>query len=73
MFDGVRAPPSAVFLSPDGNLLTGQRSWQGAVSQPDRLIPAPGPSAEQRLTVAGAEVDALDLVVATLRRVADEA
>jgi hypothetical protein len=27
MFDSKRALPSAVFLAPDGNLLTGQRAW----------------------------------------------
>ncbi|WP_146167662.1 Hsp70 family protein, partial [Micromonospora sp. MH33] len=73
MFDGQPALPSAVFLAPDGNLLTGQRAWQGAATQPDRFIPAPRRSPEQQLTVAGTEVEALDVVAATLRRVADEA
>jgi hypothetical protein len=73
MFDGEPALPSAVFLSADGNLLTGQRAWQAAVAHPERFIPAPRRSAEQQVTVAGTEVEALDLVAATLRRVADEA
>ncbi|MEH0829891.1 Hsp70 family protein [Micromonospora sp. CPCC 205714] len=72
-FDGEPALSSAVFLSDDGNVLTGQGAWQAAVADPRRFIPAPRRSAEQTLTVAGTEVDASDLVVATLRRVADEA
>ncbi|WP_441173153.1 Hsp70 family protein [Micromonospora palomenae] len=72
-FDGEPALSSAVYLSDDGTVLTGQRAWQSAVTDPRRFIPAPRRSAEQTLTVAGTEVDALDLVVATLRRVAAEA
>jgi molecular chaperone DnaK (HSP70) len=72
-FDGEPALSSAVFLSPDGNLLTGHQAWQAAVTHPERLIPAPRRSAEQHLTVADTELDALDLVAATLRRVAAEA
>ncbi|WP_238453413.1 Hsp70 family protein [Micromonospora sp. ATA51] len=73
MFDGEPALSSAVFLSEDGSLLTGQRAWQAAVAQPERFIPAPRRSVEQQVPVAGGEVEALDLVAATLRRVAEEA
>ncbi|GAA4581234.1 hypothetical protein GCM10023176_61860 [Micromonospora coerulea] len=54
-------------------MLTGHQAWQAAAGQPQRFIPAPRQSPEQRLTVAGTDVDAMDLVVATLRRVAEEA
>ncbi|PWR09722.1 Hsp70 family protein [Micromonospora sicca] len=73
MFDGEPALSSAVFLSEDGSLLTGQRAWQAAVAQPERFIPAPRRSVEQQVPVVGGEVEALDLVAATLRRVAEEA
>ncbi|WP_346125484.1 Hsp70 family protein [Micromonospora coerulea] len=73
LFDGEPALPSAVLLSADGTMLTGHQAWQAAAGQPQRFIPAPRQSPEQRLTVAGTDVDAMDLVVATLRRVAEEA
>ncbi|MEH0934435.1 Hsp70 family protein [Micromonospora psammae] len=72
-FDGEPALSSAVFLADDGNVLTGQRAWQAGIAEPQRFIPSPRRSAEQMLTVAGADVDTLDLVAATLRRVAGEA
>ncbi|MEV0811377.1 Hsp70 family protein [Micromonospora sp. NPDC050200] len=73
LFDGEPALSSAVFLAADGDVLTGQRAWQAAVGEPDRFIPAPRRSPEQTLPVGGVGVDALDLIVATLRRVAGEA
>ncbi|WP_433281808.1 hypothetical protein [Micromonospora sp. CA-244673] len=48
-----------MFLAPDGNLLTGQRAWQDAATQPDRFIPAPRRSPEQQLTVAAGAVGVL--------------
>ncbi|WP_241825681.1 Hsp70 family protein [Micromonospora sp. CB01531] len=73
MFDGEPALPSAVLLGGDGNVLTGHQAWHAAATDPQRFIPAPRQSPEQRLTVAGSDVDPLDLVAATLRRVAGEA
>ncbi|MEV0810851.1 Hsp70 family protein [Micromonospora sp. NPDC050200] len=73
LFDGEPALSSAVFLAADGDVLTGQGAWQAAVGEPERFIPAPRRSPEQTLTVGGVGVDALDLIVATLRRVAGEA
>lgn len=73
MFDGEPALPSAVLLSRDGNVLTGHQAWQAAATDPQRFIPAPRRSPEQQVTVAGTDVDTLDLVAATLRRVAGEA
>ncbi|MEU1812776.1 Hsp70 family protein [Micromonospora aurantiaca (nom. illeg.)] len=73
LFDGDPALPSAVLLNADGVVATGHQAWQAAVSFPDRFVPAPRHSPEQRVTVAGAEVDVLDLVAATLRRVAEQA
>ncbi|MCO1593795.1 Hsp70 family protein [Micromonospora sp. RHAY321] len=72
LFDGQPALSSAVLLSPDGGLLTGQGAWQAAAAAPDRFIPTPRRSPEQ-ITVAGTQVDGLDVVAATLRRVAEEA
>lgn len=74
LFDGEPELPSAVLLAPDGAMLTGHQAWQAAVSAPDRFVPAPRRSPEQhRITVVDTEVDGVDLVAATLRRVADQA
>ncbi|MEU5726750.1 Hsp70 family protein [Micromonospora sp. NPDC047738] len=73
MFDGEPALPSAVLLGGDGNVLTGHQAWQAAATDPQRFIPAPRQSPEQQLTIADTDVDTLDLVAATLRRVAGEA
>ncbi|MEU1969430.1 Hsp70 family protein [Micromonospora sediminicola] len=73
MFDGEPALPSAVLLAPDGVTLTGHQAWQAASRTPHRFIPHPRQPSEQRLTVADTDIDPLDLVAATLRRVADQA
>ncbi|WP_433493671.1 Hsp70 family protein [Micromonospora sp. CA-248089] len=73
MFDGEPALPSAVLVGGEGDVLTGHQAWQAAAADPQRFIPAPRRSPEQQLAVAGADVDTLDLVAATLRRVAAEA
>lgn len=73
LFDGEPELPSAVLLSPDGAALTGHQAWQAAATVPGRFIPSPRQPPDQRLNVAGTDVDPLDLVAATLRRVAQEA
>jgi hypothetical protein len=73
LFDGEPELPSAVLLTPGGDMVTGHQAWQQAASAPDRFVPAPRLSPEHGVTVADTEVDALDLVAATLRRVADQA
>ncbi|MEV0428305.1 Hsp70 family protein [Micromonospora sp. NPDC050495] len=65
--------PSAVLLSPGGETVTGHQAWQAAATAPDRFIPAPRQPPDQRLRVAGQDVDPLDLTAATLRRVNHEA
>ncbi|MCX4387291.1 Hsp70 family protein [Micromonospora peucetia] len=72
-FGAEPALSSAVFLSEDGSVVTGQGAWQAAVARPGRFIPAPRRSVEQQAPVAGGEVEALDLVAATLRQVAEHA
>lgn len=72
-FDGAPHLSSAVYLSPDGDVWTGQRAWQAAADQPNRFIPAPRRPTDDQLTIDGTVVDALDLAAATLRRVAAEA
>ncbi|MEV4481803.1 Hsp70 family protein [Micromonospora coxensis] len=74
LFDGEPELPSAVLLTPAGDTLTGHQAWQAATSTPDRFVPAPRHSPEQqRLSIADTEVDVLDLIAATLRRVAEQA
>ncbi|MFC4148058.1 Hsp70 family protein [Micromonospora mangrovi] len=73
LFDGEPELPSAVLINPGGDVSTGHQAWQAAATAPDRFIPAPRHSPEQRLNVAGAEMDVLDLVASTLRRVAEQA
>ncbi|MFG1888112.1 Hsp70 family protein [Micromonospora sp. NPDC049051] len=64
---------SAVFLSEDGGVITGQLAWQAAAGCPERFIPAPRRSIEQQVALPGGEADAVDLVAATLRQVAERA
>ncbi|MEU9509309.1 Hsp70 family protein [Micromonospora sp. NPDC048170] len=73
LFGGEPELPSAVLLPPEGDTLTGHQAWQAAVSAPDRFIPAPRQSPEQHLSIAGQQVEVVDLVAATLRRVAAHA
>ncbi|RKN46156.1 Hsp70 family protein [Micromonospora endolithica] len=64
---------SAVFLSVDGSVVTGQDAWRAAVAEPGRFFPAPRRSVEQQTPVSSGEVEGLDLVAATLRKVAEQA
>ncbi|WP_431728062.1 Hsp70 family protein [Verrucosispora sp. TAA-831] len=73
VFDGEPGLPSAVLVSDDGSVVTGQQAWRAAVAQPQRFVPVPRRPAEEQVSVAGAEVAPADLVAATLRRAADEA
>lgn len=73
LFDGEPELPSAVLLAPDGAAVTGHQAWQAAATAPDRFIPSPRQPPDQRLSVAGTDVDPLDMVAATLRQVAQEA
>ncbi|MEU8299740.1 Hsp70 family protein [Micromonospora sp. NPDC048909] len=72
-FDGAPHLPSAVHLSADGEVRTGQRAWQAAAEHPERFIPHPRRPADDQLTIDGTSVDGVDLVAATLRRVGTEA
>ncbi|MFI7492939.1 Hsp70 family protein [Micromonospora echinaurantiaca] len=72
-FDGTTHLPSAVYVSADGEVWTGQRAWQGAAGQPKRFVPNPRRPADDDITVDGTRVDAAELTAATLRRVAAEA
>ncbi|MFI7523778.1 Hsp70 family protein [Micromonospora globbae] len=72
-FDAAPHLPSAVYVSPSGEVWTGQQARQAAVEEPGRLIPSPRRPADDGLTVEGTTVDALEVVAAPLRRVAVEA
>ncbi|MEV4201958.1 Hsp70 family protein [Micromonospora globbae] len=72
-FDGVPYLPSAVYVSPGGEVWTGQQARQAAAGQPNRLIPSPRRPADDGLIVEGTAVDALEVTAAPLRRVAVEA
>ncbi|MFK3980588.1 Hsp70 family protein [Micromonospora sp. NPDC050397] len=73
MFDGAVVLPSSVLVHPGGEVLTGQHAWQAAVEHPDRFLVAPLRSGTQQVNVGGRDVEVMDLVAATLRRVAEEA
>jgi hypothetical protein len=71
-FDGVEQLPSAVFRNADGSWLTG--AWQAQASGPDRFEVSPVRRLrEDRVVLGGVQVEAVDLVAATLRRVAGQA
>ncbi|MET7710303.1 Hsp70 family protein [Micromonospora sp. NPDC005413] len=59
-------------LASDGTVLTGHAALRAAGADPGRFVPAPRRSPEQSVTVAGVQVDPLDLVAAPLRRVGGE-
>ncbi|MFD0782364.1 hypothetical protein ACFQZ8_00260, partial [Micromonospora azadirachtae] len=72
-FDGVPYLPSAVYVSDDGEVWTGQQARQAGVAAPSRLIPSPRRPVEDNVTVDGTAVNALDVAAAPLRRAAAEA
>ncbi|WP_233512237.1 Hsp70 family protein [Micromonospora deserti] len=72
-FDGLPRLPSAVFVTADGDVWTGQRAWQAGGEQPSSFIPVPRRPADGDQTVGTTRVDALALAAAPLRRVAAEA
>ncbi|MEV1321276.1 Hsp70 family protein [Micromonospora arborensis] len=72
-FDGLPYLPSAVYVSPDGEVRTGQRAWQAAVEQPSRFIPSPRRAVDGDVTVDDTPVEGLALAAAPLRTVAAEA
>src|SRR5258706_11669257 len=72
-FDGADVLSSAVFLNADGSWLTGQRAWQAQASAPDRFEPSPlGHLREDSVRVGAEQVPSVDVVAATLRRVAQQ-
>jgi hypothetical protein len=78
LFDGLPELPAAVYVNDDGGLVTGAAAWQLAAESPQRLVQAPmWRLGEGRVDLDGDTgsdgVDVVDLVVAVLRRVHDEA
>ncbi|TDC37671.1 Hsp70 family protein [Micromonospora sp. 15K316] len=72
-FDGVPYLSSAVYVSNDGEVWTGQQARQAGVAAPSRLIPSPRRPVDDDVTVDGTAVNALDMAAAPLRRAAAEA
>ncbi|MEV5695445.1 hypothetical protein [Micromonospora globbae] len=60
-FDGLVELPSAVYVSADGEVWTGQHARQAAAREPTRLVPSPRRPADDDLTVEGVAVEALEL------------
>jgi len=74
LFDGASLLPSAVCIGANGEILTGVQAWQQAGSEPDGFEPAPLRRVTAGdLTLGSRTAPVLDLIAATLRRVADEA
>jgi hypothetical protein len=72
--DGAPQLPAAIFVEPDGGLVTGQAAWQRAAAAPQRLVAAPLQRlGEGTLEVGGDTVEAMELVAVVLRRIAEEA
>ncbi len=73
-FEGVDRLDSAVFLHPDGSWVTGASAWQWGASAPERFESAPVRLLrEPRVRLGDAEIDPVDVVAVTLRRVAQAA
>src|SRR5260370_702079 len=75
LIDGAPAMPSGVFVDPDdGQILTGVQAQQQAQTRLEGYLPDPKQHIRAgRLTLGGRDVDVLDLVAATLRRIATQA
>ncbi|BCJ38369.1 hypothetical protein Athai_58720 [Actinocatenispora thailandica] len=74
LFDGTPLLPSAVYLEPSGQLLTGRDAIHAARLDPTRFEPAPKRHiGEGTVLLGGTEVTAIALAAAVLRRVAVEA
>ncbi|MEU6022584.1 Hsp70 family protein [Micromonospora sp. NPDC047134] len=73
LFDGEPGLPSAVLVAADKSVVTGQRAWRAAATDPQRFVPHPRRPGDEQVSVAGEQVAPADLVAATLRRVVDEA
>jgi hypothetical protein len=74
LFDGQPWLPSALYVAADGAIVTGEAAWRAATVdaqgfEPNPLRHQPG----ARPVLSGVDVPVMDLVAATLRRVAEEA
>ncbi|MFB9238147.1 Hsp70 family protein [Plantactinospora siamensis] len=72
-FDGLAMLSSAVLISPDGQVITGQQAWRAAPEYPDRFVVSPAAAGTEQLDVANRQMPVTDLVAATARRVVEEA
>jgi hypothetical protein len=70
--DGTGEMSTAVHISNAG-MLTGAAAWRQATIDPDGLVPSPLRAGTGQVTAGGTEVEAVELVAATLRHVAAEA
>ena len=71
-FDGSALLPSAVYAEADGTILTGEAALAAGSTQPQRCEPYPRlRTANSSVPMGDLEVDAVDLVAAVLRRVAE--
>jgi hypothetical protein len=70
--DGAGEMSAAVHVGGAG-IVTGAAAWRQAATDPDGLEPSPLRAGAGRITAGGTEVEVVELVAATLRRVAAEA
>ncbi len=74
LFDGSPLLLSGVYVDPDRGLLSGAEAWQHGLGRADAYLAHPKALLVQgTVSLGGREVEVLDLVAATLRRVAGEA
>jgi molecular chaperone DnaK (HSP70) len=74
LFDGSPLLPSAVYLEPQGSVLSGKDAVHSSRLQPHRFEPYPKRRIDEgTLWLGDREIDAIQLVSAVLRRVATEA
>ncbi|MBF9130943.1 Hsp70 family protein [Plantactinospora sp. S1510] len=74
LFDGSPLLPSALFLQPDGKLVTGRDAVHSARMDPTRFEPNPKRRVDDGTLLLGARsVPLVEAIAATLNRVADEA
>src|SRR5687767_2945503 len=74
LFDGSPSMPAAVLVAVAGQIVVGTAAIAASAQHPDGLVANPSlRMTSDKVTVAGVEVDPVDLVAATLRAVASAA
>ena len=74
LFDGSAQLPSGVYLDTDATIRTGAQALHAGGADPTRYVAHPKRHLHQpTVAIAGHQVEVVDLIAATLRRISEEA